>query len=119
MRAICETPSKVDNYRIVLGINPATKTALTEMSNEDLRTKALLLAAKLETLCSNYLETSSNARKANNSAQAAFVEEQYGRELAPLKADLANVHEELVHRLPANVGGAIANLSSRAPMAPR
>lgn len=108
---------QIARYRVALGIDPASKGALIELSNQELAAKAINTAAKLRTVCVTVRDASASiasdkkltdAQKAERfrAAHQKFSDE-FDR---TLRADAFNVDNELRRRLDPKAVAAIVGI---------
>lgn len=108
-------------YRVALSIDPASQGALTELSHDELRAKALSTIARLRDMCQSLrfqqeqIAEQFNAKIISDDRRRALVEairKEVGKQFVrTLRADASNVDNELRRRLGPTTVGAIPTIS--------
>ena|SRR5579862_2933227 len=113
--------SQINRYRVALGIEKASKGALVELTNEELRTMALGIATKTHDLCSYLrkesepLQSDLNSKDARKKTQAferlrAISSEVAERYNNTLRSDRVLANNELLRRLDKKAAGAVVRV---------
>ena len=117
-KQISDRDAQIGRYRVALGIDKGSASALVELSNSELAAKAISSASSVRTLCFAFqkreaLLGSATAgskkqqdewRKADNALMQG-VSDEFDRDL---KADFVNANNEVIRRLdPKSLGGVV------------
>ncbi|HTY55319.1 MAG TPA: hypothetical protein VMB26_08965 [Candidatus Binataceae bacterium] len=100
---------EIRRYRVALGIDPASKASLAELTNKELRSKALTTASNLRDLCfqlqkkNEELEAKSSSdaigEQAESEAHLALDKQMSSEFITKYRSDAFNVDNELRRRL--------------------
>ena len=104
-------------YRVALGIQPGSPNALVELTNPELKSKALLVASNVQALCNQFNSRSAEIKaqvdskkideKGGFDRQTALMKEISANFDRNLRSDALNVQNELLRRLDPKAAAAV------------
>jgi hypothetical protein len=106
-------------YRVALGVEPGSPNALVELTNPELKSKALLVSSSVQALCEQFNKRSAEIKaqldakkideKGANDRQQALMKDISAQFDHNLRADALNVHSELLRRLDPKAAAAVCD----------
>lgn len=115
-KQMADDASEIARYRVALGIQPASPSALTVLTNRELSVKALNLAGQARALCLSFEKKADSPappkgdkkkEKENRDKYNAVAKELSQEFDRSIKADFINVNNELLRRLDPKVAGSV------------
>lgn len=112
-----EKDDQLRRYRVALGIEQGSPNALVELTNQELRNKALIVSSRVQDLCNRFNKQSAEIKaqldakkfdeKGAHERHLALMKQISGEFHHDLRSDALNVQNELLRRLDPKAAAAV------------